>query len=404
VTNFYITRQPIFTRTLDVFGYELLYRAAQQNQAVVEDQDKAAVQVILNTFADIGLELLIGNTKAFINLSRNFLIGNLPIPLLPGKVVFEVPEGTQVDPQLVNALAVLTQKGYETALDNVTSIKKIYPLLAVVRMVKINLKEANRTALSSLIFELRQYPLKLVAVNVDTQLDYDYALRLGFDYLQGYFLCKPSLVQGKRLDPSRLIALQSIAMLQDPKATFETLEGVVSQDVVLSYKLIKLVNSAYYSFNTQVKSPRQAISLLGINKLKGWLSLLVMAKIKNKPHELSAMALQRARMAEGLSRAMGEPQTDTYFLVGLLSTLDALMDLSMEKVLANIPLSDEVVTALLTHQGKPGKVLHAILAYEQGIWEPVNQLKINSEKVTEIYVDSIRWSLLLSKISEEENK
>jgi c-di-GMP phosphodiesterase len=404
VANFYLARQPIFTRSLDVFGYEMLYRTSGQDQAVIKDQDKATIQVILNTFAEIGLEALIGNGKAFINVSRNFLTGKLPIPLPPGKVIFEVLEGTEIDQQLVNALGSISRQGYETALDNVTSIKNVYPLLASVRMVKINLQTVNRAMLPHLIFELRQYPLRLAAEKVETQQEYDYALRLGFDYLQGYFLCKPSLVQGKRLDPSRMVILQSIATVQNANVTFEALEKIVSQDAVLSYKLIKLINSAHYSLNTQVKSLRQAISLLGINKLKGWLSLLLMTKIKNKPHELSSIALQRARMAEGLSRALGEHQADTYFLVGLLSTLDALMDLSMEKVLANIPLSDEVVSALLTHQGKPGKVLHAIIAYEQGNWELMGQFNLSSEKVSEIYVDSIRWSQLLTKISEEENK
>lgn len=227
-------------------------------------------------------------------------------------------------------------------------------------------------------------------------------LKLGFDHLQGHFLCKPSTVSGRTVDPMRLVVLRSLAKLQDPKVTFESLEAIVGQDQVLSYKLIKLINSAYYALETQVKSLRQAISLLGINNLRGWISLLLVTSIQNKPHELSRIALQRAKMAEGIALAMGENQVETFFLVGLFSTLDAMMDLSMEKVLANIPLSDELVAALLTRQGKLGLILDAVISYEQGNWEPAGKLNLLPEKVNDIYLESIRWAEMTLKLTRNE--
>ena len=400
--DIHIARQPIFTRSLDVVGYELLYHSPGQDQAGVKDSDQATMQVILNAFSEIGMDTLIGKSRAFINLSRNFIIGKLPIPLPPDRVIFEIPESTVADPQLLDALRTLARQGYELALDDVTSALKIPPYLGLMRIMKVNIKKVNRVTLPQLVYELRQYPFRLLAEKVETQEEFNLAIRLGFDYLQGYFLCKPSLVSSRTLDPMRLVVLRSLSKLQDPKASFESLEAIVAQDPVLSYKLIRLINSAYYSLNTQVKSLRQAISLIGINNLRGWISLLLMTNIKNKPHELSNIALQRAKMAEGLARAVGEPQVETYFLAGLFSTLDAMMDMPMDRVLANIPLSDEVMNALLTRQGKIGAILNSVISYELGNWEPVTRLNIKAEKVNEIYLESIHWAQTIIKVAMEE--
>ena len=393
-----IGRQPIFNSRLDVVAYELLYRSlSQPNQAAFLDGDQATTNVILNTFSEMGLDNIVGQGKAYINATRNFLLGKYPIPLPPNRVVLEVLEDIPIDQPLIDALQNLAKAGYWIALDDVVSIQQIEPLLGLAKVVKIDLMGVDRDYLYDMVVYLKKLNLLLLAEKVETQQEYDYCYRLGFDFFQGYFLCKPSVVKGRRLDASKLVALRSLSKLQDPQATFQELEEIISMDVALGYKLLKLVNSGYYSLSTTVKSIRQAISFIGINQLRAWMTLLLMASVENKPHELTTIALQRAKLCEMFARTKNRTQSETYFLVGLLSVLDALMDMPMDRVLTNIPVSPDVAEALIAHRGELGEILQVVIAYEQGDWEKVLELNIDSNKMREIYLEAIHWVNIINR-------
>lgn len=197
------------------------------------------------------------------------------------------------------------------------------------------------------------------------------------------------------MESSRLIVMRLLAQVTDPSADFQTLETLVSQDVGLSYKLLKLVNSGYYSLSTTVKSIRQAISLIGLSQLRGWMMLIMMSTVDNKPPELTSIALQRAKMCEMFGKAIGESQAESYFLTGLFSVLDAIMDIPMTEVVASIPLADEVILALTKHEGKIGLALNTVLAMEQGDWNQVIKSGINSDILRNIYFESTKWATIL---------
>jgi c-di-GMP phosphodiesterase len=395
MSDLFVGRQPIFDRNLEVIGYELLYRSIQTGPANVTDGDQATTQVILNSFSQLGLESLVGSQKkAYINATRNFLVGNIPIPFPPASVVLEVLEDIVIDQELINALTALSKQGFQIALDDVTSMEQIKPLLGLAQIVKIDLMGISRSQLTEIVGQLRPYRqrLKLLAEKVETQEELEYCKRLGFDYFQGYFLCKPSVIKGKRMDSARLVLMRTLAKIQDPKADFRSLGGLVAQDVALSYKVLKLVNSSYYSLAKTITAIDQAIALIGLNQLRGWLTLLIMASIDNKPHELTTIAMSRAKMCELVARSLRQSQTELFFLVGLFSVLDAMMDLPMQEALANLPLAEEVVTALLEQKGTTGEVLQMVLAYEHGEWDKLLKTNLTPEIFQKNYLDAIRWT------------
>jgi EAL and modified HD-GYP domain-containing signal transduction protein len=174
------------------------------------------------------------------------------------------------------------------------------------------------------------------------------------------------------------------------------LETLISQDVGLSYKLLKLVNSGYYSLATTVKSIRQAISLIGLSQLRGWMMLLMMSTVDDKPHELTNIALQRAKMCEMIGKGLGESQAESFFLAGLFSVLDAIMDIPMSQVVSSIPLADDVVNALTKREGKIGLALNTVVAVEQGSWDQVLQCGLQPEMLKNIYFESIKWATILT--------
>lgn len=395
-----IARQPIFNRSLEVVAYELLYRSTgSATQAKVIDGDLATTQVIVDTFSEIGLESIVGNKIAFINMTRNFLVGKIAIPFAPNQVILEILEDIVIDKQLIHGIEKLDKEGFTLALDDVISAIEIEPLLKVTTIAKIDLMQVDRQLLPALVSHYKQYRIKLLAEKVETGQDYEYCHRLGFELFQGYFLCKPKVIISQRMDSSRLVLLRSLAKLQDPEATFESLEEIIEMDINLGYKLLKLVNSAYYYMPTEISSIRQAIAILGFEQLRGWISLLLMMAVQNKPHELTVIALQRARMCEQIAKATHQTGPETYFLAGLLSILDALMDVPMVEIMDKLSLAPELVNGLLNHKGKIGRILESVILYEQGDLGAIFTTDIQTATIQKIYLDSIKWvNEILSKV------
>jgi EAL and modified HD-GYP domain-containing signal transduction protein len=400
LSDLLVGRQPIFNRNNETIGYELLYRSVQnENFSNFNDGDFATTQVLLNTFSEIGLDNIVGSGFAFINFTRNFLVGKYPIHLPPERVILEVLEDITIDRQLIEALQGLKRSGFQIAMDDVVDSNRLTPALSngLVNVIKIDLMATKRILLPDMVNTFKQSGMLLLAEKVETLEDYDLCYRLGFDFFQGYYLCKPNIVKGRKMESSRLIVMRLLAQVTDPKADFQSLEALVSQDVGLSYKLLKLVNSGYYSLSTSVKSIRQAISLVGLSQLRGWMMLIMMSTVDNKPPELTSIALQRAKMCEMIGKAIGESQAESYFLTGLFSVLDAIMDIPMTQVVESIPLADEVIFALTKHEGKIGRVLSTVLAMEQGDWNKVLQSGIQLDILSNIYFESTKWATILTE-------
>lgn len=391
-----VGRQPIFDRRLDVIGYELLFRGHDTDHARVVDADQATTQTILNTFLEIGLDQIVGKEPAFINLTRSFILEELPLPFPPDQVVLEVLEDITVDRELISALQDLSNRGYRIALDDVVNPYDLRPLLPIAHIVKLDLLAIDRTKIAPYAAFLRQYKVKLLAEKVETPQMQNMCQRLGFDYFQGYFLCRPMLVKGQRIPTSRLALLRLLAKLQDPDMEFRELEQIIGQDASLGYKLLRLINSAYYSLRAEVASIHQALTLLGIKSIQSWVSLILLAEIDDKPRELLTIAMIRAKMCELLAQALKMRNEETFFLVGLFSVLDAMLDLPMEKVLKSLPLTDEIVRALLKNEGKLGKVLQHVLMYERGEWDKIEQFGIEIRPLRNAYLESLKWARAVS--------
>lgn len=394
---FLIGRQPIFDRRLEVFGYELLYRASMDNFARGFDGDEATLTVFLYTFSQAGLTTLVGSKKAFINVTRNFLIGHFPIPLPADQIVLEILEDIVIDAELIYALNELYTDGYQFALDDINSAERIGPLFKLVNTVKIDLATVDFHKLPQLVNELKKHDLVLIAEKVETVEQYHLCRQLGFDYFQGYFFCRPEIVQGRKIQSSRLVALQALANLQKPDTSIEELERIIAMDVTLGYRLLKLVNSGYYSFLIEISSIRHAIALIGLNQLKRWLSLLLMTRFNDKPHELSLLGLLRARLAQSIALQRKALNPDEYFLAGLFSVLDAVLDLPMPQVVAGISISDVTAAALIQHAGPIGETLQAIIAMEKGSWDEILRLNISPQQINQLYLAAIQWTDELKK-------
>lgn len=390
--SIFIGRQPIYDRALQVFAYELLYRSGEENSAGMPDGDAATSQVILNAFTEIGIENLVGEHLAFINLTRGFIIGDNPLPLTQGKVVLEVLEDIVVDDALIDAVRKLSQAGYLIALDDFIFHESLRPLVDVADIIKIDVRALTRETVSAHVTELRRSKARLLAEKVETQEEFDYYKELGFDYFQGYFFSRPKVIKRHAIPANRLAILRLLGRLHDPEVAIKELEALISQDVSLSYRLLRYINSAFFALPRKVESLHQAIVYLGNASIKTWVTLIALSGIDDKPSELLTVALVRGKMCELLAERLNLPGKDSYFIVGLFSALDAMMDVPLEQVVENLPLSPLVVAALLKHEGQAGGALHCTLAYEKNEWDQIDCRQMEKGVIVQSYLDAVAWA------------
>lgn len=388
----FVGRQAIFDLKLNTYAYELLFRDGEVSVANITDGNRATSQVINNAFLVIGLEQVVQHHYAFINLTRDFLLGNIPFPLPPEKVVLEVLEDIAVDAELVSALKDFKDKGYKIALDDFILSEKNSVLVPFADIIKIDLMLLNQKQLIEQVKALKEFNVKLLAEKVETKQEFELCKQLGFDYFQGYYFCKPDIIAGKQLTPNRLALLEMISTLQNSDCRFEDLEVIISKDVAISYKLLRIINSSFYSLAKPIASIQTALVILGLQALRNWVTVIGLSQIDDKPKELINSSLARAKMCELLAIEHGYDKGSA-FTVGLFSMLDALMDQPLKDLLDKLPLADEISEALLGHNGDLGKLLALVISYEENNWEELEKkATVPVHTLRQAFIDSLEWS------------
>ena len=386
-----VGRQAIFDRQKEVFGYELLYRDGQANSAQVVDGDEATARVMVNTFLEMGIDQIAGTGQAFINMTGNFFLSQ-NYEVLPTKnVVLEVLESIEPTPLVMQSLARARQLGYQIALDDFIVRDSHRALLEVADFVKVDILALSREQLLEQIAILKQYPVRLLAEKVEDQEVFTFCYEEGFAYFQGYFFCKPQIMQGVKLSGNRMAIVLLLAKLQDPDIAMEDLEELVENDLSLSLKLLRFVNSAAVGLPRVVDSIGQAVGMVGTERMRQWASLLVLANTGGKPSELMRIALIRGRMCQGLSGLKGV-STSQGFTVGLFSVLDAYFDCEMKQLLADLPLSSEILLALTERQGCLGEILSCVMSYERGDWNQIESSRFEPHVLRHEYFLSAEWA------------
>jgi EAL and modified HD-GYP domain-containing signal transduction protein len=146
--------------------------------------------------------------------------------------------------------------------------------------------------------------------------------------------------------------------------------AIISQDVTLSYRLLRRINSAAYGIRGTVSSVSEAVLLLGVDDLRRWASLLFLATLSvNKPPELVVESALRARFCESLAADTGlADHREDLFIVGMFSLLDAMLDRPLSELVAELPLAPAVKAALLGESNPFRRVLECAVAYISGDW------------------------------------
>lgn len=381
MTNVRIARQPILNGEQIVQGYELLYPTSGV------DETLAVARITIEALSEIGLERLVGLSRAWINVTTEFLTSDMVLNLPPDRVVLELSPQLGEDQDAVARVAALRDAGYSFAADSFTLTAAPNPLLDLVAFVKLDLSEIGAREVARHAFELRSADVELVACEVHTGEEFELAKAAGASLFQGFFFCRPHMLPGRRITPSRTAMLQLSSALQDPDVQLADLERIISNDVAMSYRLLKYINSAYFSVRNEVTSIKQALALLGIEPLRRWATLSIFAEVGEQPRELLVTALVRARFCE-IAGTSADGRPSELFTLGLFSVLDALTGTPMYTAIADLPLAPVLHDALLHHSG-PGRLLDSVIAIEEGEFDRANEITPGS---SEAYLEAVAWS------------
>lgn len=394
MNDIYIARQSIYDKALEIIGYELLYRNSEVNAASFDDGTIASSETIVNSFIHIGIDNLVGTSLAFVNLPSEFILDNSLIAMFHEQAVLEVLEEVEPSEEIISGLLALKSKGYKIALDDFIYSDDRKQMLEIADFVKIDVLDYTEDELSSLVQLIRKdYKAKLIAEKVETEELFTICKTLKFDYYQGYFFCYPQIVVEKKLSGNKLVVLNLINKIQDPEVEIEELEEILAQDVTLTYKLLRYINSAAFSLRREIDSLKDAIVLLGLEAIKNWASLILMSSlISVKPQQLILTALVRAKMAELLSHHINPALEKSAFICGLFSVLDALMDKPMVDLLDTVILSTPIKLALLDYEGELGVILNNCILYEQAKFDLLSEENFNSILFNESYLAAVQWA------------
>ena len=391
MTDIIIGRQQIFDQKLNIYAYELLFRGNDFDLNHKDGATQATNRVITDTILELGLNTIVGPHKAFINFTTQNILDKTPLHLPKDRIVIEVLENVEVDSRIVANLKELSNLGYIIALDDFVFSDEWTPLVEFADIIKLDILEMGETKTRELITRLKSYNVKLLAEKVETYAEYQYLLELGCDYFQGFFFNKPNIVSGKRLSINQTATIQLLNTVNNPDVEFEDLAKIISMDIGLSYKLLRYINSAFFALPNKVSSINHAISYLGLKEIKRWINILTLASLSNKPEAVMQNALIRGKMCEELAELSGN-KSDDFFLIGILSNLDSLLDMPLNEVLSQLPLIDDTISAILRNNGPGGEALKCVTSYEHWDTSSITFKNIDQSIIGDAYIHSINWA------------
>ncbi len=371
----YFAHQPILNREKQLHAYELLFRNSDDNVFPnIEDQD-ATDSLVANSILGQGMDMLNKNAKCFVNFPLKSLQNQLPSLLSPDRVVIEVLETVPPTDEVISALASLRSNGYTIALDDYIHHPEWENNLHLVDIIKFDLQAQSWDELIELKNRFSDHPVKFLAERVETAEDFKRTFELGFDYFQGYFFSKPTVVKHRQTGSNNLTILQLLKAINEKNINFDEVENLLSSDVVLSYKLLNVVNNKLGYRGAKISSLRQAAIYLGDIEFKKFIALISASGINSEAStELSAMAITRAYFCDVIYKQFTKEESSEGFMLGLFSLLEAMLEQPLEQLLKSIPLTTEVEEALINNSGTCARVLQLCELHEQGDWTGIDSL------------------------------
>jgi EAL and modified HD-GYP domain-containing signal transduction protein len=372
---FLVVRQPIFDRDKNVWGYEMLIQPTAEGA----DAGHILLSEMIGAYnATIAGGLIGQDKKLLLNVSNESQLNADSFAHGFESCVFGLSSTASISPKCHEFTDSMHARGGIVALDSGVDHPAVFPLLEKADIIKVSLENKTPPEIVRIRAEYKKYGGELLATGVSNWEAFEGTRALGFKYFQGPFFGVAQTRDGLELAASSTAKLQLLRELANPDCEMDELGAIIASDITLSYRMLKYINSASFGLRNTIKSIQQAVSLLGLNEIRHWATVVVMTDLDSTPkgEELAYMALQRGRFLSKLAGTIPDfpHSSNTMFMLGLFSLLDALLAYPMAKALENIPLDAQIKAALCGSLNEFRDWLLMLEAVELGNWTIANEI------------------------------
>lgn len=384
-----LVRQPIFDHEQRVVGYELLGSgAASDLNLMAEDDSGELILSVYTTLSEQGEEKRV---PGFVTIPETMILSD-QLPQLPARqVVMQVYSAEATRPQLAEKVKSLVADGYRVAIQVERLTKSIVPLLDAVQIARVDVSTKDAEEIAKWVKVLRGHKVAVMAVQIASMEQLGECIEAGCKLFEGSFLSKPKVVKGRKINANEVALMQLIQSLQKPNVKPEEIEQLVMRDPVLTYKLLRIVNSAAYSLVRKVESIAEAVVMLGMEQVKKWATLIAATSHQEKPEELSRTLLIRGRMCELIAEGLKYPNPSGFFMAGMMSGFHLMLDITPEELMDQIPLGEDIQQAVRDRSGLMGETVTHAIAYEAGDWDQL-PADFDSTVFESAYRQSLQWT------------
>jgi c-di-GMP-related signal transduction protein len=396
----YLGRQPILDSEWNVAGYELLFRSSQADSGDAADGASATSHEIVNTVLRFGLDRLLGGKPVFINFDRELLLEDWTALLPPDKVVIEILGTVPPDQEILSALDKLRQQGYALALHDCTDEGRTEAFAPFVDILKVNFEQTSPADQERLVHRYRKLNIGMVAEKVETESEFRRASHLGYDYFQGLFFASPTVLQTARVPASQMSGLRLVKLMHGEELDLRAIEDLIRHDISFSHSLLTYLNSAAFHWADRIESIHQALLLLGSDEVRKWIWMASLSSLgQNRPPVLMAQVLMRGRFCEVIADCAKLQLGDSDpFLVGMFSLLEAILQMPLRMILAELNIGRNIRKALLGTGGDTDPLslaLRIVKSYELGDFHDVEVaarvIGLSADALSNCYFQSLSW-------------
>jgi c-di-GMP-related signal transduction protein len=398
----YLARQPILNRARELFAYELLFRNGIQNSCDGLDLELASTSLLDTSFL-IGFEKITAGHLMFINCPRDFLLRDFVSLFPPKSVVIEILETVKPDQEVIEACRRLKKAGYTIALDDFVDSPAWEPLVAFADILKVDFRLTGRKEQHAIVSRYAGKNIRMLAEKVETQEEYAAGMQMGYSLFQGYFFCRPEIMQHRTLPSFKLAYLELLHAATAPEFDIQELASKIKHEASLTFRLLRYLNSAAFGLRSEIHSVPHALSLLGERELRKWIVVVSVGVLADgKPDELMIVPLVRGRFCELLAPLAGMAgHANDLFMMGLLSVMDAILDRPLDSILAELPVRGEIKDALQARTGLYWQLLELAIAHERADWENVSAIAsktgMKEDQISALYLTAVDWSTALRR-------
>ena len=390
--DLFIGRQPIFDTNHDIYGYELLFRGGLANNASgIESDDEATATVVHNSMMGFTLDELVGDARAFINFPETFFQPDVTPCFSTDKIVCEVLETVPVTEETISAIKALKSQGFTIALDDFIFAKEYIPFIKLADIIKIDIEGVGKDKIPLLINKIRKVSTaKILVERVETKEIYQTCLEAGCHYFQGYYFAKPEVVTGRKMSVSSLHLFELLRRISNETISLDELEKIISQDVGLMHKLIKLAVQHRTLRMPEFDTLKQAMVLFGLKRIQSWATMISMDAMEDVLPEVFETARTRAIFMRRCAEHEGLPNIESFYLTGMFSLLDVILHQSLADAIAKLSLNEMIVDGLLHSKGNYGRLLMMVRAFEQSQSEGLDKI------YSQLYMEALKESNSIS--------